>query len=142
MGVCMQRLQRCYICVPGPSSYVCHLHSPVDSFQHAMCLLMYGHLGLHMCMLVTFTLGLALTYLWLLQGTMYVQADLPTCSPLHSCISATCMCGHAAFTCMCMHITFVYMLYFAGEQVVFRDVSCIPMCWGISEGMCTPYVCI
>lgn len=82
----MQRLQRCYICVPGPSSYVCHLHSPVDSFQHAMCLLMYGHLGLHMCMLVTFTSGLALTYLWLLPGTMYVQADLPTCSPLHSCI--------------------------------------------------------
>lgn len=71
-----------------------------------------------------------------------MQADLPTCSPLHSCISATCMCGHAAFTHMCMHVTFVYTLYFAGEQVVFRDVSCIPMCWGISEGMCTPYVCI
>lgn len=108
MGVCMQHLQRCYICVPGPSSYVCNLHSPVGSFQHAMCLLMYGHLGLHMCMLVTFTLGLAFTYLWLLQGTMCrpVSPCAAHCIPvlvLHACVGMlhSHVCACTLHLCIC-----------------------------------------
>ena len=59
-------------------------------------------------------------------GHRGVQADSPVGSLLHSCVGATCMCGHAAFTgmsvcvCVCVcarvHAAFVCMLYFAGEQ--------------------------
>lgn len=102
MGVCMQRLQRCYISVSGLSSYVCNLHSPVGPFQYAMCLLIYGHLGLHICMLVTFTLGLALTYLWLLQGTTcrLICPHAVHCIPvlvLHACVAML-----HSHICVCM----------------------------------------
>lgn len=48
------------------------------------------------------------------------------------------------YVCLCkhMHATVMYMLYSAGEQVVFRDVNCIHMCWGVSGGTGTPYVCV
>lgn len=68
-------------------------------------------------------------HLWLLLGTM--------CRPLHSYVSATCMCRHALFTGVC-----VCTLHFASEQVVFRNVSCIPMWWDVSVDMGTPYVCL
>lgn len=58
---------------------------------------------------------------------------------LHACVgmlhSQVCVC-----VCECMHVALVCTLYFAGEQVVFRDVSCIPACWGVSVGIGTVYV--
>lgn len=97
-----------------PPVFVCNLHSPVGAFQHAMCLPMHGwvcswYLGPHMCVPVTFTRGPALTWA---HATLVavaahdVQADAPMCSPLHSYVSATCPCGHAAFTGVCVHAGF------------------------------------
>lgn len=71
----------------GWTVFMCNLHSPVGTFQHAMCLPMHGqacswYLGPHMCLPVTFTPQTALTWAhaaFVAVAGYNVQGDLPIC---------------------------------------------------------------